>query len=168
MTLRFALLDGSLERKNFCCGESVLDAYLRQQAAQDMKRGFATVIVATEEAAPSKVIGYYTLSAASLVLSDLPEAVLRRMPRYPDVPAVRLGRLAVSQDRQRQHIGSLLLLDSLYRACNTELAWAFFIVEAKNEQVANFYEKFQFSPFVNTKKHLWMPRRQAERLVAGM
>lgn len=168
MMLRFARLDGSCERKNFCCGEPALDVYLRKQAAQDMKRGFATVIVATEKTDPSIIVGYYTLSAASVLLSDLPEAMLRRMPRYPDVPAVRLGRLAVSQDRQKQHIGSLLLLDSLCRACNTELAWAFFIVDAKNEHVASFYEKFQFSTFANTKKHLWMTRRQAERLVRGM
>jgi ribosomal protein S18 acetylase RimI-like enzyme len=168
MTLRFALLDGMHERKNFCCGEPALDAYMRQQAAQDMKRGFATVIVAAEQTAPSTIVGYYTLSAASILLSDLPESMLRRMPRYPDVPAVRLGRLAVSQDRQKQHIGSLLLLDSLYRACNTELGWAFFIVDAKNEHVASFYEKFQFSTFADTKKHLWMTRRQAEHLVRGM
>jgi predicted N-acetyltransferase YhbS len=115
-----------------------------------------------------RTVGYYTLSAASILLSDLPEAMLRRMPRYPDVPAVRLGRLAVSQDRQKQHIGSLLLLDSLYRACTTGLAGAFFIVDAKNEHVANFYEKFQFPTFVHTKKLLWMPRRQAEQVVGSM
>lgn len=41
------------------------------------------------------VAGYYTLSAASVALADLPDAVSRKLPRYPTIPAFRRGRLAV-------------------------------------------------------------------------
>ena len=103
-----------------------------------MKRGFASVIVARESSDPNR-IGFYTLCAASIVLNSLPEEIAK-MPRYPTVPAVRLGRLAVHKDFQSQHIGSLLVLDALHRSCQNELAWAIFLVDAKNEQVVKFYK----------------------------
>ncbi len=151
-----------------------LDTYLQKQASQDMRRGFATVIVARQADRTAVVlgtpgiIGYYTLAAASLLLDSIPEEVQRALPRYPQVPAVRLGRLAVHQSYQGQHIGSLLLLDALRRACNTELAWAFFLVDAKDERAATFYKKFQFTRFVDAPLKLWMHRKQAAALTQNI
>ena len=88
------------------------------------------------------------------------------MPRYPAVPAIRLGRLAVASAFQGQHIGSLLVLDALRRGCGNELAWAIFLVDAKEERLAAFYEKFLFKRFAQRPLSLWMHRKQAERIAA--
>lgn len=165
MKLFFGLLSSRMDKRGFTCGESALDAYLHRQANQDMKRGFATVIVARTETAPDKIIGYYTLSAASVLLDRLPESLACKMPRYPNVPAVRLGRLAVDSRLQGQHIGSLLVLDALRRSCANELAWALFLVDAKDERVSIFYEKFLFQRFTDNSLNLWMHRKQAENLI---
>ena len=77
-----------------------------------MKRGFATAIVARTETALDKIIGYYTLPAASVLLDNVPEKIARKMPRYPNIPAVRLGRLTVASSMQGQHVGSLMVLDA--------------------------------------------------------
>lgn len=154
-----------MDRGGFTCGEPALDAYLHKQAGQDMRRGFATVIAARQEASPKMVVGFYTLSAASILLTSLPDETARKMPRYPSVPAIRLGRLAVDASMQGQHIGSLLLLDALRRACRTELAWAIFLVDAKNERAAIFYKRFLFQLFQENTLALWMLRRQAEKFV---
>ena len=114
MSLLFGLLRPGLDKGAFACGQPALDAYLRKQAGQDMKRGFATVVVACESSSPNVMVGFYTLCAASILLTALPTDLARKMPRYPSVPAIRLGRLAVSSARQGQHIGSLLVLDALY------------------------------------------------------
>lgn len=164
MKLTFAPLQPAMRRVAFACGDASLDAYLQRQAGQDMKRGFATVIVARNNTEPDSIVGYYTLSTASIVLDALPDSVARKMPRYPSVPAVRLGRLAVAADCQGQHIGSLLLLDALRRACANELAWAIFLVDAKNDRVATFYERFLFQRFMHSPLSLWMHRKQAEAL----
>ncbi|WP_374328853.1 hypothetical protein [Azonexus sp.] len=37
------------------------------------------------------------LASASLVLADLPASTGKKLPRYPTVPAIRMGRLAVDQ-----------------------------------------------------------------------
>lgn len=117
------------------------------QAGQDQKRGFATVVIASDTQTPDKVIGFYTLAAASVLLTNIPEAEARRMPRYPAVPAIRLGRLAVASAFQGQHMGSLLVLAALRRSCCNELTWAIFLVDAKGERTVPFYEKFLFRRF---------------------
>lgn len=164
MNLLFRPLPAGMPRDGFACGDRALDAYWQTQAGQDHKRGFATVIVAADAQAPDRTIGFYTLAAASVLLTDMPEAEARRMPRYPAVPAVRLGRLAVTSAFQGRHIGSLLVLDALRRSCRNELAWALFLVDAKKEQTVAFYEKFLFKRFAQRPLSLWMHRKQAERL----
>ena len=132
-----------------------------------MKRGFATAIVARAETAPNKIIGYYTLSAASVLLDNVPEEMARKMPRYPNISAVRLDRLAVASSIQGQHIGSLMVVDVLRRSCANELAWALFLVDAKNERVVAFYEKFLFQRFSDNALHLWMHRKQVKAFCTG-
>lgn len=166
MTLTFAPLHAGMKRAGFSCGEPALDNYLATQARQDMKRGFATVITASDVAKPGTIIGYYTLSAASVLLDSLPGNLARKMPRYPAVPAIRLGRLAVDATRQKEHVGSLLVFDALRRASAYELAWAVFLVDAKTDQVATFYTKFLFQRFAHNPRALWMHRKQVEALVA--
>ncbi len=168
MSLIFSPLRKGMKKSAFACGEAALDAYLRHQARQDMERGFATVIAAVDAIAPEMVLGFYTLSASSILLPDIPEDVRKKMPRYPAAPAVLLGRLAVSLESQGRHIGTLLLVDALTRACRTDLAWAIFCVEAKNQRVAAFYEKMMFQPFQDRPQSLWMHRKQAEAIVNAL
>lgn len=165
MNLLFRLLPAGIARGNFSCGDKALDAYWRTQAGQEQKRGFATVVIASDAETPDRVIGFYTLAAASVLLTDIPEAEARRMPRYPAVPAIRLGRLAADAAFQGQHVGSLLVLDALRRSCCNELAWAIFLVDAKEEQTVAFYEKFLFRRFAQRPLSLWMHRKQAERII---
>ncbi len=165
MKLVFGLLTPDMDRSGFTCGEPALDAYLHKQAGQDMRRGFATVIAARQKGNPKTVVGFYTLSAASILLTSLPDETARKMPRYPSVPAIRLGRLAVTASMQGQHIGSLLVLDALRRACLNELAWAVFLVDAKNERAATFYEKFLFQRLEENRLLLWLHRKQAEKFL---
>lgn len=172
MKLLFDLLSPGMEKSSFTCGEAALDTYLQRQASQDMKRGFASVIVAHPATDPKTIIGYYSLSMASVLLNKMPEEMARKMPRYPNIPAVRLGRLAVASSMQGQHVGSLMVLDALRRSCSNELAWALFLVDAENERVAAFCEKFQFQRFsedeFSLEFSLWMHRKQAKTLCAGI
>jgi hypothetical protein len=165
MKLVFSHLRKGMKKGAFACGEAALDEYLRRQARQDMDRGFGTVIAATDAAAPGTVVGFYTLSASSILLPDIPEDLRKKMPRHPAVPAILLGRLAVSAEFQGRHIGALSVVDALARACRNAPAWAVFCVEAKSEKVAAFYAKMMFRPFQERPQSLWMHRKQAEAIV---
>lgn len=156
----------SCQIKNFSCGEPALDNYLKNNASQDIKRGFSSVYVALASANPFNVIGFYTLSVASLSLSDLPWDVARKLPRYSTAPAILLGRLAVGREFQGKGIGTLLILDALQRSLRTEIGWAFFLVDAKNEQVTSLYAKMNFASLADKPLHLWLSRKMASKFVS--
>jgi len=168
MNLHFSLLSektGKSDRQSFSCGTPELDIYLHRQAGQDVARGFATVVLACAVDDPAAILGYYAFSAASTPIVSLPVETAGKMPRYQNVPAILLGRLAVALSMQNRRIGSLLLFDALKRACASEIAWAVFLVEAKNERAAAFYEKFRFLRFHHAQHSLWITRKQAENLI---
>ena len=170
MKLRFSLLSedtGKTDRQNFSCGTPELDAYLHRQAGQDMARGFATVVLARAMDESSGILGYYAFSAASIPIVFMPKEIAGKMPRYQSVPAILLGRMAVALSMQNRRIGSLLLFDALKRACASEVAWAIFMVDAKNERAVTFYEKFRFLRFHHAPHSLWITRKQVESLIRG-
>ncbi len=87
---------GRHERDDFRSGVPALDRYLAIQAGQDARRRVAAPFVLVRPPS-SAVIGYYTLSNASVLAADLPAASTKRLPRYPVLPATLLGRLAVDE-----------------------------------------------------------------------
>ncbi len=159
-SLRMEPMRQTHDRSHFECGDEALDRYLQQQAGQDMKRDIAAVIVATLDGSPS-VLGFYTLSAASIDLSSLPEATRKKLPRYGRIPAVLLGRLAVANEMRGMGLGELLLADAVKRACRGEIAWAVFVVRAKHDDAAAFYRHFGFMPFEGDPLMLWIARKSA-------
>lgn len=138
-------LDAALDSAAFHCGIAALDDYIRRYAAQDVKRSLARVFVATPEADLRQLAGYFTLSAASVSATDLPEPLRRKLPHYP-VPVALLGRLAVATAFRGQGLGGILLADALLKVAHASrvLAMAGMIVDAKDEDAASFYRHFGF------------------------
>lgn len=101
--------------------------------------------------------GYYTLSATAVKLADLPDQTVRRLPRYPLVPATLLGRLAIDRRFQGKGYGRFLLADALYRVARNEIASFAVIVDAKNEAARRFYERESFLPFADQPMKLFRP-----------
>jgi GNAT superfamily N-acetyltransferase len=101
----------------FRCGEASLDRYFQTQATQDIRRHVANCFVAVESEI-GNVAAWYTMAAASLPLADLPVEETKRLPRYPIVPAVLIGRLAVDERFQGRGLGAALLADAAIRTLN--------------------------------------------------
>ncbi|MFQ5794421.1 MAG: GNAT family N-acetyltransferase [Candidatus Bipolaricaulia bacterium] len=153
------------DRSNFSCGIESLDRYLHKQASQDRKRRIAAPFVLVKEGQPD-VLGYYTLSAFSIYLEDLPVDLAQRLPHYPDVPATLLGRLAVDQKWQGKGLGEFLLMDALSRSLNqaNKIASFALVVDAVNENARNFYLYFGFQPFLDRPDRLFLPMKTIEQL----
>ena len=134
---------GAQDRSAFASGSDVLDRYLQQRAKQDMRRRVASCFVAVDNA--DAIAGFYTIAASSLVLDLLPAEQARRLPRYPTVPAVMLGRLAVAQAHQGKRLGGALVADALLRATRAEVMAHAMIVDAKDEAAALFYQHLGFT-----------------------
>ncbi len=133
------------DRTTFCSGVPELDRYLRSHAGQDAKRSVAAPFVLLEDG--NTILGYYTLSACGIRLTDLPAAAVKKLPRYPLLPATLLGRLAVSQERQGQKLGQLMLLDALRRSLeNTrEMGSIGVVVDAYDDNARRFYLHHEFT-----------------------
>lgn len=133
---------GKRDRSGFASGSDELDRYLLTQATQDMRRRVASCYVALDD--EDRIAGYYTIAATSLLLDHLPAEQVRRLPRYPLIPAILLGRLAVSLDHRGQQLGSALLADVVLRVTRAEVMAYAIVVDAKDDNAVRFYEHFGF------------------------
>ena len=142
--LRVEALSSSHDRSRFESGVEPLDRYFRTQAGQDARKNMAAPFVLL---LPDGIVaGYYTLSSTSVQLAELPAETVRKLPRYPLVPATLLGRLAVDRRQQGRGFGRFLLADALYRAARSEIASFAVIVDVKDESARGFYERESFLP----------------------
>ncbi|WP_022653814.1 GNAT family N-acetyltransferase [Aquaspirillum serpens] len=148
-------LDASHDRRTFCSESPPLDHYLRERVTQDIRRRVAACFVAVTD--EQRIAAYYTLASASLLLADLPISTGKKLPRYPTVPAVRMGRLAVDQAFKGQGLGSAMLADALERTARAEIAAFALMVDAKDERAATFYQHHGFIALPDLPLILFLP-----------
>ncbi|MFZ4410189.1 MAG: GNAT family N-acetyltransferase [Paracraurococcus sp.] len=111
-------------------------------------------------------LGFYTLAATSIALAALPEGLAKRLPRYPLVPAVLMGRLAVDSRHRGRGLGQFLLMDAFGRTLRSEIATYAFVVDAKDETAASFYTAHAFRSLSAEGRRLFIPMAEAAKLFA--
>lgn len=152
---RIVPLEAAHDRTTFESGSAPLDRYFRHQVTRDLRRRVTASFVAlTHE---GQIAGYYTLASASILLADLPVATSKKLPRYPSVPAVRTGHLAVDRGFQGRGLGGALLADALERAAHPEIAAFSLVVDAKDESAAAFYRHHSFIALPDSPLTLFLP-----------
>ncbi len=143
-------------RDGFSCGVTALDHYLAHQASQDVRRRASACYVAVENSS-ERLAGYYTLAAAGVPLTELPEVLTKRLPRYPSVPVARIGRLAVDLAFQGHQLGAALLADAAVRAARSEVAVFALVVDAKDAAAEAFYRHHGFESIAGKTRQLIVP-----------
>ena len=151
-------------RSAFSCGKPPLDRYLREQASQDAKRFIAATFVALPRT-EVRVAGYYSLSSTSVDAGELPPEMVKRLPRYPKLPATLLARLAVDVGHKGRGLGEFLLMHALSRSLTQtqEVASLAVVVDAIDEEARAFYEKYEFIPFREQPLRLYLPMQSIVR-----
>ena len=141
----FVLLNKGHLRNQFESGNFELDNYLRLYARQDQKRGASQTWVLINPDNPNQIEAYYSLSAHSVVSDPL------RFP-YQAVPAILLGRLAVSRSSQGKSYGRIAVIDALLRSkkISTEIGLRFLLVQPINQDVEAFYQKLGFTKLTDS------------------
>lgn len=135
------------DRKTFRCSSEALTRYFRQTVSQDVKRRLASCFVATLP--DGSTAGYYTLAATGVELGLLPPEETAKLPKYPLIPCILLGRLAVDERLSGQGLGRVLLVDAIIRSSKLEVAAYALIVDAKDEAAADFYGRMGFKPLTD-------------------
>jgi predicted GNAT family N-acyltransferase len=146
------------DRAGFHCGVPALDDYLHKYAAQQTAKGISTIFVLVDDAAPSKILGFYTLSAAQVAVQQLSETDRKKLPRYP-IPCFRLGRLARDIESRGTGLGEVLIgcaVDRCLHARSLVGAYAL-LVDAKDDKAKSFYVQYGFIPCVDAPMSLYLP-----------
>lgn len=151
-------LHSAHNKKKFSSGVLSLDNYLKNQAGQDIKKNVSVTYVLTTIPL-TEVVGYYTLSSISIDASELSDAYIKKLPKYPILPAILIGRLAVDSNYQGKKIGAHLLMDALRRGVliSDQIGINAVIVDAKDNYAASFYRYFGFMEFPSNKLKLFLP-----------
>ena len=145
------------DREAFDCGEEALNEFLRRYARKSHERGGAKTFLALSDADKS-VLGFYSLSPASVDYARTPEIVRRGLARH-DVPGFRLARLAVDGRFQGKGLGGQLLLAAGRRCllAAAEVGGVVLVIDAKNERVAAWYASYGAVALVDAPLTLLLP-----------
>ena len=145
------------DRKKFDCGNSELNNYLKRYLSQNVKKNLVRAYVASE-LETGRILGYYTLSSASVSHNDIDNNELIRLPRYP-IPAILIGRLAsdIQAREQGLKLGGKLLIHALMNALavSKNLGVTFVIVDTK-EGAKSFYQHYGFRPLNKGSNQLFL------------
>ena len=92
---------------------------------------------------PARVLGFYTLSSASIEYSRTPALAKKGRARY-DAPVFRLGRLAVDRSAQGRGLGGALLLRAADRCVRVaqDVDGVALLIDAKKDCAARWYESY--------------------------
>jgi GNAT superfamily N-acetyltransferase len=160
-------LSSAHDRTGFTCGVEPLDRYFATQVTQDVRRRVSTCFVAAERVSGT-IAGFYTIATSSVPLSELASAIAKKLPRYPLIPAVRVGRLAVAEAYRGRKLGAVLVADAIGRALRLDIAAFAIVVDAKDDAAVAFYKHHSFVPFASTPMSLYLPLADAARRAAGI
>ena len=153
-----AAIDKSHDRKSFDCGEAALNDYLVKFARQNHESGGAKTFVALDPGAPKRVLGFYSLGPCSIDHARVPPGVTRGLGRY-EMPAFRLGRLAVDRSCQGSGLGGQLLIVAGHRcmAAADLVGGVALVIDAKSDRAAKWYASFGAVSLADTALTLILP-----------
>jgi GNAT superfamily N-acetyltransferase len=145
------------DREAFDCGEEALNEFLRRYARKSHDMGGAKTFLAIDDV-DKAILGFYSLSPASVDYARTPEIVRRGLARH-DVPGFRLARLAVERKFQGRGLGGQLLLAAGRRciAASAEVGGVVLVIDAKNERVARWYASYGAVPLLDAPLSLLLP-----------
>jgi GNAT superfamily N-acetyltransferase len=146
------------DREAFDCGDEALNEYLRRYARKSHERGGAKTFLAIDDSDSQTILGFYSLSPASVDYARTPEIVRRGLARH-DVPGFRLARLAVDRAFQGRGLGGQLLLAAGRRCllAAEDVGGVVLVIDAKNERVAGWYAGYGAVPLLDAPLTLLLP-----------
>jgi ribosomal protein S18 acetylase RimI-like enzyme len=160
------LLDKSHNRAGFDCGSQALNQYLQRTARQHNQKGISRTFVLVETEQPQALIGFFTLSLCEVRSKKLNSKIAKKYPNT--VPAVKLARLAVDKNWQRQGIGEILMIEAMTRAItiadNGGVIGLF--VDAKDKTAQKYYARYKFVSLIDNPLEIFLPLSTIRQVIS--
>ena len=165
----FLPLSRDFDKQSFDCGKPALNQYLKISANQHQKSNISRTTVASPTPSSKVIAGYYTLNASKIGIASLPESSKKRLPQNLDIPSIKIGQLAVDKHYTGQRLGEELLMHALHRCytTSTQLAVHSVVVDAYDDDARRFWLRYQFIPFADQSKWLFLPIKAVKQLMGN-
>jgi len=160
------LLDKFHNREQFDCGSEALNKFLRQTARQHIQKGISRTFVLIDSDRPQEIIGFFTLTLCEIRIEKLPPQLAKKYPSR--VPGVKLARLAVAKNWQRQGIGEILMVEAMQRALLVaqNAGGIGLFVDAKDEAASAYYSRYGFVSLEDSPQEMFLPLSTIESILA--
>lgn len=135
------------DRAGFDCGVAELNTFIQRTARRQDERHLVRTTVLVDIDQPERILAYYSTAPCE---TDYPHPV----------PFLRMARLATNRSVQGQGFGELALLSAVDDAATiarTFTAIGGLVVDAKDQQAAAFYEKYEFLRIEENGLQLFLP-----------
>ncbi|MFH1932164.1 MAG: GNAT family N-acetyltransferase [Pseudomonadota bacterium] len=144
-------------RSGFDCGNDALNQYLKKIALQHLNKGLSRTFVLVDDNIPTEILGFFTLVSCEIFVDKLPRKYAKKYPSK--APAAKLARLAVAKDRQRQGLGTHMMINAVERVIRVsqDLGIIGFFVDAKDNKAKGYYEQFGFIQLPDNPLELFLP-----------
>jgi GNAT superfamily N-acetyltransferase len=155
--LKIETLGRDHDRSGFDCGNDALNQYLGKNARQHLNKGISRTFVLVDEKMPTEILGFFTLASCEIYVEKLPRKYAKKYPSK--APAAKLARLAVAKDRQRQGLGTHMMINAIERVIRVSqnLGIIGFFVDAKDNEAKAYYKQFGFIPLPDNPLELFLP-----------
>jgi GNAT superfamily N-acetyltransferase len=114
MSIEISLFDPSLTyggRKQFDCGHSVINKFVRESLVPQVKRQLSVAYVLTDPDQQDRFVGFFTIAHHAIDAKALTALQLGSLPRQ--FPCARLIMLGVDSRYKNQQLGSRLMKQAL-------------------------------------------------------
>lgn len=151
----------------FDCGKPPLEAFLQKHALLAQRANTARSYVALRGL---RVVGYYSLTSASIEAGSAAARITKGTGRYPAVPATLLARLAVDRSEAGRGLGKALLKDAFVRFLRAQeiVASRVLLVHAVDDAARLFYERFGFEASAVDEYHLYLLVKDIKKTLGKM
>lgn len=146
------------DHASFSCGRDPnMDTWLEEHALKWHEERICQVWVLSQEADPDYVLGFFALSASTIVPTQIARTHKADKDQHKPwlnalqvpFPAMLLGKFAVSEECQGKGVGNILMLSVFVKHCSAAAITGvkMLTLEAKKPDLVSYYkERYSFSP----------------------
>ena len=149
-------------RENFNCSDQWVNDHFKSQFGQNNKKGLARGFVLLDDV-KTNIIGGYSLRPLDIRLDLNPDEIkelklIKGLPYSQPLPAYLIVSLGIDHKFEKRGLGKILLIEALMRIyeVSKHTGGVGVVVDASNDDAAEFYKHFGFSQIPNQPKRYFL------------
>ena len=161
MALIVELLDTQIHARNDFYNENPnIDKFLKERANREHEQNISDTYVLINDNDRKKILGFFTLSLSSVILSKIPLTLTKKISKYPKYGTVLLGRMGRDHRHTPKGFGSIIIKEAMKESLKRGTFYALEVNAKKSEgdKLIKYYMGFGFVPLLDDKNHLIMSR----------